>query len=101
MRSRLNGSMPPQLSYESQLGLFLALSVPGITPVVPGVDVGLRTLRVEWHLEHFWSSATTPLLLAGMLPIAGMSSRLISWTRKFFSAASHCMYSIELGWAPG
>src|SRR5262245_12433983 len=112
MRSRLKGSIPPQLSYESQLGLFFDRTLPIGSPVVPGVVPRLRTLRVEWQAKHLASSTETPLDRAGnrrcggelpgtMSPISGIASRTISWNRKFFWVASHCMYSIALGWAPG
>src|SRR5688572_12623643 len=114
MRSRLKGIMPPQLSYASQLGLFLTLTVPGVMPLVPGKVLALRTFRVEWHFEHLTSSKATLrdragnvfLVLPGIagsgmsLPIAGTASRTISWKRKFLSAASHCMYSTAFGCEP-
>src|SRR4051812_2896984 len=101
IRSRLNGSIPAQLSYASQFGLFLTFTVPGVIPVVPGKVLRFRTFWVEWHFEHFVSSADTPLARAGNTPTAGIASRTTSWNRKFFSPASHCMYSTAFGWAPG
>src|SRR5436190_23911389 len=110
MRSRLNGVIPPQLSYESQFGLFLALTVPGGIPSVPIVEPGtcgvtdrlrLRTFRVEWHLGHFSSSIEMPRFRMGMGPIAPIGATTISWKRKFFWVASHCMYSMAFGCEPG
>ena len=37
----------------------------------------------------------------GLVALAAMSSTMISWKRKFLSSASHCIYSIAFGWAPG